>query len=126
MSKPTLVGATDSTLPFWIEDQIITRDTHGNAITATASSSNYFVLVDSQPVLYCEENGARIWRLAKIPQEALKDCIHLIKELLKSGPNSAIQEINSQAAAECKLAQVFLQNGFRLDGSGLVLSPMKS
>jgi hypothetical protein len=120
VKKITLKASNHPNLPFRVEDQTITKDTHGNAIAAEASSSNHFVLVNSHPVLYCEQNGTRIWRLAKIPEEAMTGCVDLIKELLASHQNAAIVEINNQPAAECKLAQAFLRNGFRLDGTRLV------
>ena len=88
---------------------------HGNKVFAMPSSSNHFVLIDDEPVLYSENFVTKLWRLAKIPQEAMDECVSLLKKLssdLPSEKSLTILEINAQPAAKCKLAEVFLKNGF--------------
>ena len=120
MTTPILMTSDDPNLPFEVEDQVVRRDTHGNDLTAVRSASNHFLVLDSQPLIYGEDNGRRLWRLAKIPEEAMTACVDLIKGLLESRNRSEILEINNQPATECKLAQVFLRNGFDQKGKTLV------
>ena len=122
MSKPILVSTIDSALP--LRDlELEFKDTHGNMVAFTLSPSNHFVLIDDQPVLYSENFAAKLWRLAKIPQEAMDECVNVLKDLateLQSGKSLKISQINEMPAAKCKLAEVFLQNGFEKKEDELV------
>ena len=120
MTTPVSMTSDDPNLPFDVHDYVVRRDTHGNEVTAVKSASNHFLVLDSQALIYCEDNGSRLWRLSKIPEEAMTACVDLIKGLLESRNRSEILEINNQPATECKLAQVFLRNGFESDGKRLI------
>ena len=123
MSKPILISTADPVLhSSHLEREF--QDMHGNKVSVMRSSSNHFVLLDDQAVLYSENFATRLWRLARIPQEAMDECVNLLKNLatdLPSGKSLEISEINAKPAANCKLAEVFLQNGFERDGTKLVL-----
>lgn len=122
MSKPILVSTIDSSLPLH-DLELEFKGTHGNTVAFRRSASNHFVLIDDQPVLYSENFAAKLWRLAKIPQEAMDECVNVLKDLaneLQSGKSLKISQINEMPAAKCKLAEVFLKNGFEKKEDELV------
>lgn len=127
MSKPILVCSTDPGFPSEDREDWKWQDKHGNRVKVEPAASNHFVLIDSKPVIYCEDFGRKLWRLDKIPQESMDNCVSLVKTLLKSpssqsgGKPIEILEINNQPAAECKLSETFLRNGFVRAGQKLVL-----
>jgi len=120
--QPVLMSIADPALPIRDLEREF-KDTHGNKVVFTLSPSNHFVLIDDQPVLYSENFAAKLWRLAKIPQEAMDECVNVLKDLateLQSGKSLKISQINGMPAAKCKLAEVFLQNGFEMKEDELV------
>lgn len=129
MSKPILMSTVDPALPLGGTVDWDMQDMHGNKMTIVRSPANHFVFLQDKPVLYSEIYGSRIWRLAKIPKEALDECINVFKSWLQLPadirPRRRIDvlHINNQPAAECKLAEAFLRNGFEKDGEKLVLWP---
>ncbi len=122
MSKPILVSTIDSSLPLH-DLELEFKGAHGSKVAFRRSASNHFVLIDDQPVLYSENFAAKLWRLAKIPQEAMDECVNVLKDLaneLQSGKSLKISQINEMPAAKCKLAEVFLKNGFEKKEDELV------
>ena len=123
MSKPILVSTIDSSLPLH-DLELEFKGAHGSKVAFRRSASNHFVLIDDQPVLYSENFAAKLWRLVKIPQEAMDECVNVLKDLaneLQSGKSLKISQINEMPAAKCKLAEVFLKNGFEKKEDELVL-----
>jgi ATP-dependent Lhr-like helicase len=129
VSQPVLISAVDPALPLGGTVDWDLHDMHGNKVTVVRSPSNHFVFIDEKPIFYSENYGSRVWRLAKIPDDALDECAKLFKTWLQLPahlrPRKRIEiiQINDQPAATCKLAEVFVYNGFERDGDKLVLWP---
>ena len=86
MLKPVLISTADPTLHASNLEREL-QDMHGNKVVVMRSSSNHFVLIDDEPVLYSEDLATKIWRLAKIPQEAMDECVSLLKKLSTGLPS---------------------------------------
>ncbi|MCZ6820785.1 MAG: hypothetical protein O7G31_15045, partial [Calditrichaeota bacterium] len=124
-----LLSTADPALPLGGTPGREMQDMHGNKISMVRAPANHLVLLGDRPVMYSENYGTRVRRLAKIPQDKMDACVGVIKSLLQLPPDIRprrkieIEEINGQPATACKLAEVFLRNGFERDGSKLVLWP---
>jgi ATP-dependent Lhr-like helicase len=128
-SSPVMLSTIDPALPFGgVVDWNFT-ETKGAKVAVVRSAANHIVFVDNQPVLYSENFGNRLWRLAHIPEAALNGCINLFKSwlqlpaALRPRRKIEIAQINEAAATKCKLADAFVRNGFERDGERLVLWP---
>lgn len=127
--SPVLLSTMDPALPLGNHVDWQLQDGHGNALRVVRAPANHLVLLNATPVFYSENYGSRLWRLAKIPQRTLNACVDLFKTWLRLParlrPRRRVEiaEINGKAAGQCKLAEVFVQNGFERHGEKLVLWP---
>ncbi len=127
--SPLLISTADPALPFGGAVDWDLSNSKGNKITVTRAASNHLIFIDGQPVFYSENFAVRLWRLAYIPEASLDATIQLFKSWLQLPaplrPRRRIEiaQIHEQPAAECKLAEAFLRNGFERDGEKLVLWP---
>jgi len=100
-------------------------DKHGNRVRIVAGPDNHLVMLGEQPLLYAESHARRVWRLTKIPPEAINACIGCLKTLAadadESGADLEIVQMNGKPATQCGLAAAFLRNGFEASGEKLVL-----
>ncbi|MFQ5651585.1 MAG: DEAD/DEAH box helicase [bacterium] len=128
-TQPVLLCTLDPALPLGGTIAWDLHDMHGHRVNVTRAPANHFVFQQARPVFYSENYGARLWRLAKIPQETLDACVSLLKTWLRlptelrPRKRLEIARINCQPAAECQLAEVFVRNGFEREGEKLLLWP---
>lgn len=131
VSNAVLLSALDPALPFGEAVAWEMKDTEGNRIAIVRAPSNHLFFVDEKPVLYSENYGARLWPLGAWREEfvdALAKSLKVWLQLpaaLRSRPRIEVESINGASASKSSFVEVFMKNGFEIEGEKLALWPSR-
>ena len=128
----TLLSTIDPALPFGGMLTWELFDKSGEKVTVTRSASNHIFFSGAAPAVYLENFGSRLFMLHGASQDALDELPNKIKNWLCMHPQwrprkkIEISQIDGKSAAKSKHLQLFVDNGFEIDGENLVLWPSKA
>jgi hypothetical protein len=101
----------------------------GDHLSITRSHSNHLIFINEQAVIYSENFGNKLFTLEEFQEDIIPRIADSFKELLrlpyKFRPRKKIiiNEVDDGQAKDSVLASKFLESGYELDGSNLVLWP---
>ena len=130
-SNAILLSTLDPALPFGDAVAWEMKDAEGNRIAIVRAPSNHLFFVDEKPVLYSENYGARLWTLQDWREELVDTFAKSLKvwlqlpATLRSRPRIEVESINGAPASKSSFVEVFMKNGFEIEGEKLVLWPSR-
>ncbi len=128
-NAPYLISTIDPVLPFGGQLDWELADEKDHKITVTRSGSNHIYFSGAEPIVYLENFALRLFFTNKADEENRADLPALLKdwlrfpEPLRPRKKIDIAQINGRPAAKHELSGLFQENGFEIDGHGLVLWP---
>jgi ATP-dependent Lhr-like helicase len=126
---PHLISTIDPALPFGGQLDWELADERDHKITVTRSGSNHIYFYGAEPIVYLENFALRLFFTNKADEKKRADLPALLKnwlrfpEPLRPRKKIDITQINGRPAAKHELSSLFQDNGFEIDGDGLVLWP---
>jgi len=119
----------DPALPFggYIPWNIL--DQSGKEVSITRLASNHILFHNSEPIVYSENFGTRLWLLDSFKNDYIKEIISEIKmwlrmtETIRPKKKLEIELINNLPAIQSEIADDLKNSGFEQDGMKLVLWP---
>jgi ATP-dependent Lhr-like helicase len=114
---PLLLNACDPASPYGPGiDPPLER---GRDIRITRSPSNYLVTAMGVPEVWIEAYGSRIWTLTERADQALREALGGLRELLRAVPDArpvrvlSVQLIDGERATESRYERLFREAGFQ-------------
>ncbi len=130
-TKPILVSTVDPALPFGGAVPWNLNGLNGIELQIVRAPANHLWFYHSRPVVYSENYGNRLWRLADFEAEEtaqLTDALKIwlrLPAVLRPRRRLEIDQIDGTNAGSHELAVVFIQHGFEREGEKLVLWPSR-
>jgi ATP-dependent Lhr-like helicase len=127
--ESVLVSTIDPALPLGGNVDWDLSNSLGKIVPITRTAGNHILFFQEQPVLYSENYGNRLWTLSAFDKKMAEKIIGTLKiwlhlpTLLRPRKKLIIESIDTIAAADSVLADIFMSIGFEKEGSTIILWP---
>jgi len=101
-------------------------------ISPVRGMNNYLLVIHDRPAAYLENHGRRIFLPPEHPDQTIGELCLAFKQLLRQPATSRpknriiIETIDGYAASAHQQTEIFIHNGFEMDGKLLILWPSRS
>jgi len=130
-SGPVMLSGLDPALPFGSGVNLSLRDFADNALTLVRQAGNHLIFIDARPIIYAENYGARLRRLAGATDEQLATalgCLRqflLLPEPLRPRKRIEVETWNDAPIVNTPVAAWLQQHGFEKEEQRMVLWPSR-
>jgi len=128
-SGPVMLSALDPAVPFGRGVNLSLQDFAGNALALVRQAGNHLIFIEARPIVYAENFGARLQRLAGATDEQLAAALAglrqflLLPEPLRPRKRIEIETWNDAPIVNTPAAAWLQQHGFEKEEQRMVLWP---
>jgi ATP-dependent Lhr-like helicase len=130
-SGPVMLSVLDPAVPFGSGVNLSLQDFAGNALALVRQASNHLIFTEARPIIYAENYGTRLQRLAGTTDEQLAAAIGCLRQFLQF-PESLrprkrieIETWNDAPIVNTPAAAWLQQHGFEKEEQRMVLWPSR-
>jgi ATP-dependent Lhr-like helicase len=128
---PAMLSVLDPAVPFGSGVNLLLMDFDGKPLPLVRQAGNHLLFVEAKPMVYAENYGSRLWRLAGATEEQLGAalaCLRqflLLPEPLRPRKRIEVETWNGAPIVATPAAQWLQRHGFEKEEEKMVLWPSR-